>query len=46
VEFIQHFWQHSLPAQPQEWDLEIKNWFKLAAFVLRNRTVKLGRNGR
>lgn len=46
IEFIQHFWQHSLPAQPAAWDLAIKNWFKLAAFVLRNRTVKLGRNGR
>ena len=46
VEFIQHFWQHSLPAQPAAWDLAIKNWFKLAAFVLRNRTVELGRNAR
>jgi len=46
IAFIQHFWQHSLPAQPGAWDLAIKNWFKLAAFVLRNRTVTLGRNGR
>lgn len=37
--FLKHLWDHT----SQDKDAAIKNWLKLAAFVLRNRTIKLGR---
>jgi CRISPR-associated protein Cmr2 len=37
-QFLHCFWQTTLPEQR---DAEVKNWLKLAAFVLRNRDIQL-----
>ncbi|NJM88826.1 MAG: hypothetical protein HC847_18335 [Hydrococcus sp. RU_2_2] len=40
--FITHLWKKTLE---EERDTEVQNWLKLAAFVLRNREIKLGGQG-
>lgn len=39
AEFLKKLWQRT---SEKELDREIQNWLKLAAFVIRNRTIKLG----
>lgn len=40
-DFIQQLWNTT---QVSERDEQVKKWFKMAAFVLRNRSINLGRN--
>lgn len=39
VKFLQQLWDTT---QRQQYDEQVKNWLKLAAFLLRNRHIKLG----